>query len=290
MATLPTTSTEGMADEERSASVSRSEPQAGGYHGPSFGSARGEAARRRREEKALVDDASAGRLTEARREKVRSAALAEIPWWYSPYGHLAATTGIGLVTLALSAWQLRAHHALRATDLLVVPIVCLLANYFEWRVHKYVLHRRFWPFEVIYDKHTPMHHMIYVEEDMALRSVKEFRLVLIPAAGVLGIVIAAAPVALAVGRFWSASAGWLFLLTASLFMVSYELLHLAYHAPKDSFIGRRRVIAKLRAHHAKHHDPRYMQRWNFNVTVPLFDWIMGTMAPEGAPPPKPRRR
>jgi len=60
-------------------------------------------------------------------------------------------------------------------------------------------------------------------------------------------------------------------------MVTYELLHLSYHAPKDSFIGRRKFIAKLRAHHAKHHDPRFMQRWNFNVNVPLFDWILGTM-------------
>lgn len=267
-----------------------SNDESSSYEGPSFGAAAGDLAARRSEEKALVKEASAGKLTEARRERVRAAALAEIPWWYSPYAHLAATTGIGVVTLAVAASELHAHARLRATDFLVIPLVCILANFFEWRVHKHVLHRRFWPFEVIYDKHTPMHHMIYVEEDMALRSVKEFRLVLIPAMGVLGIVLGAAPVAFAVAHFWSAAAGWLFLVTAGLFMVSYEVLHLCYHAPKDSFIGRRRIIARLRAHHAKHHDPRYMQRWNFNVTVPLFDWIMGTMAPDGAiPPPRPRR-
>lgn len=250
------------------------------YEGPSFGSTREARAARQAEEKALVGDASVGRLTEARRDRVRQAALAEIPWWYSPWGHLAATTGIGLVVLVASTWALARLPAVAWTDLAVVPLVVLLANYFEWRVHKYVLHKRFWPFEVIYDKHTPMHHMIYVEEDMALRSVAEFRLVLIPAAGVLGIVLAAAPAALLIARFWSAAAGWLFLLTASLFMVSYEVLHLCYHAPKDSFIGRRRIIQVLRAHHAKHHDPRLMQKYNFNVTVPLFDWVMGTMAPK----------
>jgi hypothetical protein len=216
------------------------------------------------------------RLDEGRREAVRQRALAEIPWWYHPYGHLAATTGIGLAVLVLSATHI---FEVRATDLIVVPLVVLLANYFEWRVHRYVLHRRFWPFEVIYDRHTPMHHMVYVEDDMALRDKKEFRLILIPAAGVLGIVLAAAPVAFAIAKLWSSGAGWLFLLTASLFMVSYEVLHLCYHAPKDSFIGRRALIAKLRTHHARHHDPRLMQRYNFNVTVPLFDWIMGTMAP-----------
>jgi hypothetical protein len=166
------------------------------------------------------------------------------------------------------------------TDLLVIPGVILFANYYEWRVHKHVLHRRFWPFEIVYDKHTPMHHMVYVEEDMALRDVRELRLILIPAAGVLGIVLAAAPVAIGIAHFWSSAAGWLFLLTTSLFMVSYELLHLCYHAPEDSFVGRRWIIRVLRAHHARHHDPRLMQRYNFNVTVPLFDWIMGTMAPK----------
>ncbi len=225
---------------------------------------------------ALVEEASSRGLTPARRDAVRRKALGEIPWWYNPYAHLAATTGVGLVVLVISVLRLR---DVQWTDLLVIPVVILIANFYEWLVHKNVLHRRFWPFEVVYDKHTPMHHMVYVEEDMALRSAQEFRLVLIPAAGVVGIVLAVAPLALGLAWIWSAAAGWLFLLTASLFMVSYELLHLGYHAPANSFVGRRDIIRVLRTHHARHHDPRLMQRYNFNVTVPLFDWIMGTMAP-----------
>lgn len=238
-------------------------------------------------DQAVVADARVGRLTEARRERVRQRALAEIPWWYSPWGHLAATTGIGVSVLALSAYELHAISGFVWTDLLAVLFACLVANFFEWRVHKGILHKRTWPWEIIYDKHTPMHHMIYVEEDMALRSSSEFRLVLIPAAGVLGIVLAAAPFAVGIGKLWSASAGWLFLAATSLFMVSYELLHLAYHAPKSSIINRLALVRILRAHHAKHHDPRLMQRWNFNVTVPLFDWIMGTIAPKDDAPRSP---
>ena len=238
------------------------------------------------EEKLLVKEASAGRLTEERRERVRQKISAEIPWWYSPWGHLAATTGIGLAVLAVSSAQLVRLGTTRPTDWLMVPIVFLLANFFEWRVHKKVLHRRnkyIPPLAGIYDKHTPMHHMVYVEEDMALRSTKEFRLVLMPAVGILGIVLTASPIAFAVGRLWSAPAGWLFLVTASLYMVVYEVLHLCYHAPSDSFIGRLAFIKVMRAHHAKHHDPRFMQKWNFNVTLPLFDWVMGTIAPKTKP-------
>lgn len=239
------------------------------------------------DEKVLVKEAGAGKLTEERRERVRQKATAEIPWWYLPWGHLAATTGIGLTVLVVSTVELvrlaQLGRSAHVTDWLVVPGVLLLANFFEWRVHKKVLHRRsrwFPPMQTIYDKHTPMHHMIYVEEDMALRSSKEFRLVLIPAAGVAGIVLTASPIALAIGRLWSAPAGWLFLLTASLYMVTYEVLHLCYHAPSESFIGRLAFIKVMRAHHAKHHDPRLMQKWNFNVTLPLFDWLMGTIAPK----------
>ncbi len=49
----------------------------------------------------VVADAKAGKLTEARREKVRAAAVADIPWWYAPWGHLAATTGVGVAALAV---------------------------------------------------------------------------------------------------------------------------------------------------------------------------------------------
>ncbi|MFO0736661.1 MAG: sterol desaturase family protein [Labilithrix sp.] len=230
-------------------------------------------------ESELVQAATKHGLTEERRERVRTRALAEIPWWYRPYAHLASTTGLGMIVLVASVIGI-ARSTFTWTDALVIPIVVAFANFFEWLVHRDVLHKRRWPMEVIYDRHTPMHHMVYIEESMELRDVKEFRLILIPAAGVLGIILAAAPTAFVVARFWSPAAGWLFLLSASLFMVSYEVLHLCYHAPKDSVIGRLRLIAVLRAHHARHHDPRLMQRYNFNVTVPLFDWIMGTMAPK----------
>lgn len=231
------------------------------------------------DDKELVKGAQKHGLTEERREKVRQKALDEIPWWYSPYAHLASTTGIGLVVLVASIVGI-SRATFRWTDALVIPLVVAFGNFFEWAVHRDVLHKRRWPVEVIYDRHTPMHHMVYIEEAMEMRTVKEFRLILIPAAGVLGIVLATAPPAFLIAHFWSQAAGWLFLLSASLFMVSYEVLHLCYHAPKNSFIGRRKVIALLRAHHARHHDPRLMQRYNFNVTVPIFDVVMGTMAPK----------
>ena len=67
-------------------------PEEERYEGPSFGSPANEKEARRSSEKALVTEASVGKLTLERRDKVRAQSLAEIPWWYSPYGHLASTT------------------------------------------------------------------------------------------------------------------------------------------------------------------------------------------------------
>jgi hypothetical protein len=234
-----------------------------------------------------------GETMAERSARVRAQTLGKIPSWYNPWVHLAGTTGVGIAVLAVGIYFV---HGVRPTEWLVVPAVFLLANLFEWRAHKHILHRRRWPLEVIYDRHTPIHHMVYTEHDMSIRGARELRLVLIPAAGVAGVVVTLAPLAYLVGRLLTPNAGFLMLVTAGLYMVTYELTHMSYHLPPDSFIGRMWLIRVLRKHHARHHDPRLMQKWNFNVTVPLFDWILGTIAPDelrdsssssGASPPTP---
>jgi len=167
---------------------------------------------------------------------------------------------------------------LRAVELLVLPIVFILANGFEWRAHREILHRKKRPFEALYRKHTPEHHVVFVEGDMAIRDWRELRLVLIPALGILGIVVSLAPFAALMGWVLTPNIGWLVLLTGGLYMVGYELSHLSYHLAPESLVGRIPLVRVLRRHHARHHDPRLMQRWNFNVTIPLFDWLCGTIA------------
>ena len=61
------------------------------------------------------------------------------------------------------------------------------------------------------------------------------------------------------------------------YVVSYEWLHLSYHLPPESFIGRLWLVRVLKKHHATHHDPQLMQKWNFNVTIPLWDLVRGTI-------------
>jgi hypothetical protein len=213
---------------------------------------------------------------EISREAFREQMLTAIPRWYSPTGHLLATTGIGLFVIALSVLKLR---DLRAIELITIPIVFVISNLTEWHAHRNLLHRRSPPLHELYDRHTPQHHRVYRYGDMEIRSWQELRLVLIPAVGVAGIIATSLPGAALAGWLFGANFGWLFLLTSGAYVTSYELTHLAYHLPADSFIGRRAFVRAMREHHARHHDPRLMQNWNFNVTVPLADWLFRTNAP-----------
>lgn len=214
---------------------------------------------------------------EESREAFRDRQVAAIPDGYRPWLHLAGTTLPALGAIALGAASLKKVTPL---EWLTVPALFLTANVFEWHAHKNLLHRR-WPlFTELYDRHTPIHHRIYRYHSMAMKDPKEYKLVLLPAAAVGGVVLVLAPLSALVAKVGSANAGWLVLATGSAYMLGYELTHFAYHLPKDGAVGRNRLIRWLRELHALHHDPRLMQKYNFNVTVPLADWLLGTIAPK----------
>ena len=213
-------------------------------------------------------------LPPERREEKRRHALAQAPRWYDPWVHLGLPSAFAIIII-LGCFALLDEPVGWAW--LTVPIVYVLTNVNEWYIHRDLLHRRFAFAPILYDRHTPVHHMIYVTEDMAIRDWKEFHLVLIPAYALFLIFANLLPLAALVAWLVSKNVALLYVATAMGYAVSYEWMHLSYHLPKDHPIGRLRLVAVLRNHHAVHHDPRLMQRWNFNVTLPLWDWVQGTI-------------
>jgi len=228
-----------------------------------------------------TEDTRAWEVTQplGRRDLVRARALAEAPRFYDPWVHLAfpSLVGLGLIAAAVASLERPSGW-----ELLTVPAVIVLVNLFEWHIHRNVLHRRTWPLDVLFWRHTPEHHVIFVRDDMAMRSRREFRLVLIPFYGILAIFVGALPVTALLWMVVSPNVALLWVATNMGYVVAYEWLHLSYHLPHESRIGRNPLIRRLRRHHAAHHAPELMQRWNFNVTVPLADWLLGTVHPSTA--------
>lgn len=220
----------------------------------------------------------------ASRDAFRSEVRAHISPRYSPWLHLGAPAVVGLGLIACSIACLR---NVRWWELLLVPIVYVISNATEHRAHRLALHRRTRGLEILYDRHTPMHHRIFIASDMAMRDTREYALVLLPWFGIVAIFAMTAPITVAL-YFVDRNLACLFVATCMFYVLSYEWLHLSYHLPETSFIGRLGIVRVLRRHHATHHHPPLMQKWNFNVTVPLWDWVRkttyrGTIST--APPP-----
>ena len=219
-------------------------------------------------------DAARAKLSPEAREQLRARMLAAIPSWYSPTAHMLGPSllGITLVTLAVVFFV----HDLRAWQFSAIPFLFVLSNAVEWRAHKHALHRRTPGLEPLYDRHTPIHHRLYITNDMAVRDRREYRIVLMPAFAILVVAGTQIPIvallALLAGRNFAVIA----FATSMGYVVLYEWLHLAYHMAPDSWIGRRKLIQVLRRHHATHHAPELMQKWNMNVSIPLWDWVRRT--------------
>ncbi len=215
----------------------------------------------------------------SKRDQVRAELVARIPRWYNPWAHLAFPSLIGLTAVATAIYLLESPSW---RELLFVPCVLILINFNEWHIHRHILHRKTWPLEVLFWRHTPEHHVVFIRDDMAMRSAQEFRLVLIPFYGILGIFLTTLPITATL--WWlDHNLGYLWVASSMGYTVAYEWLHLAYHFPADTLIGRSRLIGWLRRFHAMHHTPELMQKWNFNVTIPFADWWLGTIHRDAPP-------
>ncbi|MEA2625880.1 MAG: hypothetical protein QOD06_1925 [Candidatus Binatota bacterium] len=223
-------------------------------------------------------------MTQARtrvdeRERLRAELLARVPSWYLPWLHLAIPSAFAIAVVASA---LAGLDDVTGWELLAVPLTYVITNANEWRIHRDLLHRRSPVAPLLYTRHTPEHHALYVAGDMQMRDRREFRLVLIPAYGLFLIFASLAPVAGALWLIVGRNVALLYTATAMAYALLYEWLHLAYHLPPESPIGRVRAVSFLRRHHEIHHDPRLMRHWNFNVTVPLWDWVRGTLIKDPA--------
>jgi hypothetical protein len=210
---------------------------------------------------------------QGRRLQRRANAVAGISRLYNPWAHLGCSvllaTGAG--SLALS--QLRAVEFL---EWCTVPAVFLLANAIEWMLHCHFMHHRRWLGSSTYRRHA-LHHALFVAEDMAIGCFRELRFVLIHPIDLMTLAAIMLTLSGAIGLCVSNNCGWLSLLTCAACLAFYELTHLLCHYPPDSVMGRLAQVPQLRRFHARHHRPESMAGFNFNVTVPIFDWIFRTL-------------
>lgn len=193
---------------------------------------------------------------------------------YSGKAHFTFVLAFSLGGIALCLWQL---DQVRPLEWLIVPLAFVYANLVEYVGHRWVMHRPVPGMGLIYRRHAGEHHRFFTHEHMELEGWHDLKVVLFPAVLMVFFFGAfATPIGLLLAWLATANVAWLFVAVALGYYLNYELLHAAYHLPEDSRLLNLPFIRRLRRLHHRHHDPKRMAGYNFNITYPIGDWLFRT--------------
>lgn len=195
---------------------------------------------------------------------------------FSLRGHIAKTLAVAGAILALGVFLARdaAWYAW-----LGVPAFWVIANIFEWAVHRYPMHHRMRP-RMMYIAHALVHHNGFAGPDMEIEDVTELSVVMMPWYTLIIVFGMAAPIAVVAAALGGPSLAGVFLVASVGYFLVYETIHTLHHVPAAWLFarswGRSDFLAWLRRHHHHHHQLEHMTKANFNVTLPLGDALLGT--------------
>ncbi len=159
--------------------------------------------------------------------------------------------------------------------LAIIPGI-IYASFFEWILHRYLMHRPLWGFTYAFKAHARVHHGRF-QADHTYHLQKEEDKRTIPMAWWNGMVLIVIATSLTLPISWPLKWWWLsfgFMAALILYYGAYEYLHWCMHLPKKRRLEFGKIFRWLNGHHLLHH------RWpatNFNVVLPLADWVLGTL-------------
>jgi hypothetical protein len=203
---------------------------------------------------------------------------AAVPYWYRGWFHYGIEFVGVLGTMAMALTHLQAPVA---TDLLAIPVFWVLSNLTEYLAHRFPLHlNRCWS-RTAFREHTVLHHRYFPHTQIEIEDPRDYHRVLFPWFGTFFFIFAVGGPLFFVAQQVSSNFAILAFCTSIFGFLFYETVHLCCHLPDRSRVFAVPLVGRLlswqKEFHRKHHDPRLMSAYNFNITVPLSDWIWGTI-------------
>jgi hypothetical protein len=155
-------------------------------------------------------------------------------------------------------------------------LAAVYASFFEWVLHRYIMHRPVPGFHYPFERHALVHHRIF-KADPSYHLRREEDKHTIPMAwwnGPVLILVGAVPLVILAWRLghWALLGGAI--PACAGYYAAYEYLHWCMHLPRKRYVERSGIFFRLNGHHLLHH--RYLGR-NFNVVLPLADLCLGTL-------------
>jgi len=206
-------------------------------------------------------------------EGFRARYRAGVSRWYNAWLHGGFVLAFGVAVLILLANRLNHPHG---GEWLAIPLGLLVFNWGEYTVHRMFGHHKYRIGALFYKRHTGDHHSFFVETQMPYEQARDWRVIFFPAWLIVlfcaGLVLAYWAMALFDTNFAA-----LFCMTLLGGYLTYEVFHTCEHLPAQHWVARLPWIRHMRRLHQLHHRRDLMQTRNFNLVVPLMDWLCGTL-------------
>ncbi|MFN0066105.1 MAG: sterol desaturase family protein [Limisphaerales bacterium] len=152
----------------------------------------------------------------------------------------------------------------------------VFASFFEWTLHRFVMHKPVPFFRYPFQSHAVVHHREF-RADHTYQDLTGEKKDIIPMAWWNGpVLVAACGAPFLVAAWWTSRWPllWGALMAIACYYATYEYLHWCMHLPRGRNLERSGIFFRLNGHHLLHH--RYMHK-NFNVVLPLADLCLGTL-------------
>lgn len=159
--------------------------------------------------------------------------------------------------------------------LVLLPVFFLVANGIEYFLHRYPMHRKVPGLTRLYE-HVSIHHNFYANEKFYFEEPRDYYAAILPAYIFVGLSVLIGLCAGAVYFLFGRDDAIFFALVAYGYYLLYELLHFSYHAGDSGLVKAVPWIRNLSRRHIEHHQTKRMAHYNFNITFPVFDKLMGT--------------
>jgi len=150
----------------------------------------------------------------------------------------------------------------------------------EWALHRFIMHKNLKWFPYPFKAHANVHHRMFKADDSYLAHTHEnpekdaWKIPMAWWNGIVLVAIGSAPAYIASAIYSNIWISFLCLVVGAAYYGTYERLHWCMHLPKERRLEMSPIFRRLNGHHLLHH--RFMHK-NFNVVLPLWDLVFGTL-------------
>lgn len=208
----------------------------------------------------------------AEREQNRRERPPSEPLWKSYYHVLYTLVFCALGILLPLSYVVDVRWA----ELLVIPGSFVAANFVEYVIHRWPMHRKYPGAEVMLKLHM-VHHNYFYQDTYQINGFRDYAMIVFPPIVLNILAFGLAPL-LGGAVWWLLGKNWalLFYATVMGYYLLMQFIHVACHLDASNKIVAIPGVHYLWKHHEIHHNKRFMAYLNFNFIVPIADFVFAT--------------